>query len=430
MARVLVLGGYGFIGGEIVRALVAEGFEVAGLGRDADLGQRLLPGAEWIGADIAMLKTPESWAKIVAGAEAIVNAAGALQDGARDHLAAIHDVAIRACIAAAERAGVKAFVQISAPGAGRSASTAFLRTKAEGDAGLRASGLDWIIFKPGLVIGCNAYGGTALLRMLAAFPLVQPLVLSEARVQTVAIDDVADAVASALKGEVPMRADYDLVEDEAHSLRDIVGAFRGWLGFRKTMDIDLPRWAGAGAAFLADLAGLCGWRSALRSTALQVISENVIGDAGPWRRARGRALKSLDETLAAMPATAQERIYARLQLLAPLIVAVLSAFWIASGVIGITEREAGAAHLSAFDAGLAMGLVVAGGFIDILIGAGLLWRPSAKPAAVASALVAFGYLLIGTVLAPELWADPLGAYVKVIPAIALSAALALLLQER
>ena len=56
------------------------------------------------------------------------------------------------------------------------------------------------------------------------------------------------------------------------------------------------------------------------------------------------------------------------------------------------------------------------------------WPP--LMAAIASALVAGAYLLLGSILAPALWVDPLGVYVKVIPAIVLSAALALLLQER
>lgn len=430
--RVLVLGGYGFIGGEIVRALLAGGFEVVGLGRDADFGRRLYPGANWIGADIGAMRTPDDWAAALAGVDAVVNAAGALQDGGRDNLAAVHDIAIRALIAAAGNAGVKTFVQISAPGADKGASTAFLRTKAGADAALREAALDWVIFKPGLVIGRNAHGGTALLRMLAAFPLVRPMVRSSGGVQTIAIDDVTDAVIAALRGEVPLRADYDLVEEEAHSLADIVRALRAWLGFRKAaFEIVAPLWLAGIVSFAADIAGNLGWRSALRSTALKMIAEGVRGDSEPWRKARGRAMTPYPASLAAAPSIVQERVYARVQLLLPLIILSLSAFRTISGVVALMNVGAAAAVLQPeMSPGLAALAVIVAALFDIAIGAALLLRRTARAAAFASAGVAVFYVAAATHFAPALWLDPFGPYVKVLPAIVLSLALGLLLRER
>lgn len=430
--RVLVLGGYGFIGGEIVRALLARGFEVVGLARDAGFGRRLYPGATWIGADIGAMRTPEDWAAALAGADAVVNAAGALQDGGRDNLAAVHDIAIRAAIAAAEKAGVKTFVQISAPGATKDGSTAFLRTKAGADAALRDAALDWAILKPGLVIGRNAHGGTALLRMLAAFPLVQPIVRSSGGVQTVAIDDVTDAVIAALKGEIPMRADYDLVEENAHSLSDIVRAYRAWLGFRKAaFEIVSPLWLAGILSFAADIAGNLGWRSALRSTALKMMAEGVRGDPEPWRKARGRTMTSFAESLGAAPSIVQERIYARVQLLLPLIVLSLSAFWTVSGVVALLNVGAAAKALQPqMSPGLAVATIILTALLDIAIGAGLLLRRTAPAAAFAATGVAVLYIAAATHFAPSLWLDPFGPYVKVLPAIVLSLSLGLLLRER
>ncbi|HPE33019.1 MAG TPA: SDR family oxidoreductase, partial [Parvularculaceae bacterium] len=261
--------------------------------------------------------------------------------------------------------------------------------------------------------------------------LILPLVHGEARLQTVAIGDVADAVIAALKGEIPMRADYDLVEEESHSLREIVRAMRGAQGFAAPLaEINLPRIVGDAVSLCADVAGLLGWRSPLRSTAMTVIAGGVTGDSRPWREARGRPLRTLAESLGLLRSSAQERAFARVELILPVMLLTLSAFWIASGVIGVLERESAAGNLAAFDAPTAMGFVIAGSLVDLWIGAGLLWRPFAKMAAIASALVAGAYLCLGSILAPALWLDPLGVYVKVIPAIVLSVALALLLQER
>jgi uncharacterized protein YbjT (DUF2867 family) len=429
--RILILGGYGFIGAEIMRAADAAGFECVGLGRSVETGRRLVPGAEWIGADMSALDGADKWAPHLSGIDAIVNAAGALQDGARDNLAGVHHHSISALVDAAAGMNVKRFIQISAPGANVNASTAFMRTKAAGDAVVRASKLDWVIFKPGLVIGRGAYGGTALLRMLAGMPAISPLVAAGARVQTVSIDDLAAAVITALRCEIPMRRDYDLVEDEPHALREIVRGFRRQLGFAPArVEMDLPQCTARPVGMLADVAGRLGWRSALRSTALKVMAENVLADPAPWRAVSGKALKSFDETIKSISSGAQERLFARAQLALPLMILTLAAFWFASGVIALFQTERAAELLPDVGTGVAVAMVVAGAFIDIAVGAALVWRATARMASVASVLVGVFYLVAGTLLAPQLWADPLGAYVKVLPAIALGAAVAALLEER
>ncbi|MEZ5937101.1 MAG: SDR family oxidoreductase [Hyphomonadaceae bacterium] len=430
--RVLVIGGYGLIGAAVVQALCAAGREVTGFGRNPDHGRRIAPQAGWVGGDLARFRSAADWAPVVAGFDAVVNASGALQDGARDDLRAVQTRAIAALVAACETAGVSRFVQISAPGAEADADTAFLRTKAAADEALRASSLSWTILKPGLVVGPGAYGGTALLRMLAAFPAIQPLTLAEANVQTVALEDVARAVCACLADEIPPRADYGLVEPSVRSLEEITLAVRRWAGWPRPRAVwRLPGWAGAAVARLADLAGWLGWRSPLRTTALRSLRAGVTGDDAAWRQAGGFPLKTLEQTLAAMPSTLQERIYGRAALVFPLLVLTLSAFWIASGVIGLVRLDAAADVLDgAIEPGAARALALGGGVIDIAIGAALLWRRWTRGAAWGAVLVSLGYLVAGTWITPHLWADPLGPLVKIFPAMALALAVAALNEER
>lgn len=430
--RVLILGGYGFIGAEILRALMTAGFQCVGLGRCIETGRRLAPNAEWIGADMAMLGSAAKWAPLLEGVDIVVNAAGALQDGARDNLEAVHFRSIAALVEAAGKARIKRFIQISAPGAHKGASTAFMRTKAAGDAVVRESSLDWVILKPGLVIGRGAYGGTALLRMIAGFPLMTPLVAASALVQTVSIDDVTAAIVASVKGEIPTRCDYDLAEDAPHTLREIVRGLRRQLGFAPArIEPDLPRWAGAIVGALADVAGYLGWRTALRSTALKVMNENVLADPAPLRAATGRSLMSFEETLAQIPGTAQERTFARTQLALPLLIVALGNFWIASGAIGFAASDNAASHLyDVVGLNAAKALVAAGSAADISIGVALLFRRTARAAALLSFAVAAFYLAAGTLVAPTLWLDPFGALAKIIPIMAAGIAVALLLEER
>lgn len=228
------------------------------------------------------------------------------------------------------------------------------------------------------------------------------------------------------------RQEFDLVAPQAETLQSIVLAFRDWLGFSKPSTIwRLPDWLAGLVSRFADAAGLLGWRSPLRTTTLQVLADDVIADPVPWRRATGRGFKSLSDTLREMPSTRQERVFARTQLVFPVLVVIYAGFWIASGVIGLWQSEAAAGivtdAIGKFGADLS---VMAGSLIDILVGVGLCVRRSFVPACLAAIALCFAYLLAGTILTPTLWADPLGPFVKVAPAAALSLALIAMAEER
>ncbi|EKF17253.1 SDR family oxidoreductase [Nitratireductor pacificus] len=433
--RILVLGGYGFIGRAVMRRLAADGHAPVGLGRSAAAGRHRAPQFDWIGADIAGLLSPADWLPHLSGVDAVVNCSGALQSGGRDRLKPLQHDAMVALFQACGEAGVRRFVQISAPGAAPSAATEFLATKGMADAALRASSLDWIVLKPALVIDGNAYGGTALLRMLAAFPLVLPLVHAGARVGTVSMDDLTGLVARAVLPAFPARQEIDLVEAEPGTLREVVLSVRLWLGYPPPRAVlSLPGWAGSAVGRIADLLAWFGWRSPLRSTALRIIAEEGVGgDPQAFAALNGGAPpRALGETLAGLPATVQERWFARLFLALPLMVAVLALFWLLSGAIGMARSGAASALLA--DAGftplVAMIAVVGGSLADLALGAAVLFRPLARRACWGMVGVSLFYLLAGTLFLPHLWLDPLGPFLKVLPGLVLAWVLSLMLEER
>lgn len=430
--KVLVLGGYGLIGSAVVEKLLGDGHEVVGLGRDPDQARIADPCLRWIAADMAGLAAPQDWIPLLAGIEAVVNAAGALQDGARDDLDAIHRKCIVALAAACEEAGVRRFVQISAVGAAPGAVDPFFRTKGEGDRAVRESSLDWTIFRPGLVVAPAAYGGTALLRALAAVPGFVPAVMADRVVQTVSVRDVACAVSQALAGSLPSRLAIDLVEQEGHSLGGLLLAFRAWLGLPPARIVAVPALLGAITGAVADMLGRLGWRSPLRSAALVALSRGVSGDPRPWAEIAGRPLSPLAATLAAMPATVQERWFARLWLLKPVILACLSLFWLASGAIGLARLGMAADVLASrgVNESLARMAVAAGGVADLAVGVAVLVRPLARWALWAMIGITLCYIFGASVLTPDLWLDPLGPLVKTLPGLCLALVGLAVLDER
>ncbi len=431
MPKAIVLGGYGLIGFACMRALSSAGFDVTGIGRSKRSALAADPKADWIIRDIPTIST-EDWQALLADADVVVNASGALQDGAKDDLVAIHVTAVQRLVAAAANVPVR-IIQISAAGVTETASTAFFRTKEQGDEVISSQLTNWVILRPTLVLSPEAYGGTALLRGVAALPLIQPRVLPDAQIQTVYVGDVADAVLSAAQGMVPEGTVADLTEPEAQTFPELVAKVRRWQGWSDpVLRVPVPGFAISALGMAADLLGHLGWRSPLRTTALRVLSEGVRGDPGTWENSGGRPCRRLDQTLAAIPATRQERVFARAYFALPMAIGTLSVFWLLSGLITMIDPARAMALLTARGAAtwIATVTVLGGAVADILLGLSILWRSWTKRAALGMILLSCGYLIGSIIAAPDLWADPLGPMVKVFPGMALAAVVWLLIEER
>jgi uncharacterized protein YbjT (DUF2867 family) len=357
------------------------------------------------------------------GITAVVNAAGVLQDGLADRLDATHALSIAALLAACPRETL--FVQISAPGASLAAPTGFQRSKARGDQAIRDSGRPWVILRPCVVLSAEAYGGTALLRALAAFPGFIPVSNPDALIQTVALEDVVDAVSQALAGRIPSGSDLVLAEAEPEPLWKVLARFRQWLGLNQAPVLAIPAVLARTVSMLADLAGYLGWRSPLRSTAMTVAAGNVTGSSAfPCR--------SLAEQLSRMPATVQERWFARAYLLKPVAILVLALFWMISGALGIAQLDSAKALLAAhgFSQAHAAWFVVISACLNIALGMLVMVRRT-MPFALAGMIgLTATYLAAATVFTPSLWLDPLGPLVKPVPAAMLALLLLAIEPER
>src|SRR5215510_7235358 len=209
--RVLVTGAYGLIGAACLARLARDGHELVGAGRSIADASRRYPFARWVFADFDRLTEAVAWRPLLQdidakNIDAVVNCVGVLQDGARDDTRRVHVAATCALFDACAAAGVRRVIQISAIGAASDGPTEFARTKAEADAYLAALDLDWLILRPALVLSSVAFGGTAMLRGIAAMPCVVPVIGAGQRIQVISVEDVAETVARALRPDVPVRA--------------------------------------------------------------------------------------------------------------------------------------------------------------------------------------------------------------------------------
>lgn len=426
--RVLVLGASGFIGAAVTARLVAAEHRVVGVSRRRG-GEH--PLVEWIHLDIAWAKTPEDWRPHLDGIDAVVNCAGVLQNAGGDSARGVHVDGIAALAAACEQAGVRRFVHISAIGADRESVSTFSSTKKAGEEALMARRLDWVILRPSVVVGRAAYGGSALLRGLAALP-VMPKFPDAGPLQIVQLDDLVETVAFFVAPTAPAQLALDVAGPERLPFDDVVRELRRWLRFAPARRIRLPRWLFALGYRLGDFAGWLGWRTPIRSTARRELVRGAVGDPSRWIEVTGIRPQALAAALAAEPASVQERWFARLYVLKPIVFAVFASFWILTGIISLGPGwQTGLEYMqrSGADPVAELG-VISGALADILIGIGIAIRRTARLALYAALAISVFYLVTGTVLLPTLWSDPIGPMLKIWPIIALNLVALAILDDR
>lgn len=419
MGVVLVIGATGLIGTHIVAELVRLGHDVVGVARHVDEARLRQPTARWEnlvlgGASLC------NWAAVVRDCDAVVNCSGALQDSPSDNLAKTHDLGLQVLIAACEASGVRRFIHFSAMGVNRGTPTEFSRSKLAGDKALMASALDWIILRPSVVLGSAAYGASALIRGLAALPVL-PVMPETGPLRPVALDDVVATVVFFLNPSRPAAMALDLSGPEQLSFTELVKLYRGWLGFRPAAEILLPRWFAGLSYRLGDVAAHLGWRPPVRSTARTEIARGAAGLNEEWVKRTGIAPRSIASMLNTQPASVQERWFAGLYLLKPAVLASLALFWAGSGLASLGPGyRAGIAMLQQGGVeAMAPFAVFGGGLADLLVGIGIVVRPSARPALLAGLAVSLGYALAGSIVTPWLWLDPLASLLKIAPVMAL-----------
>jgi uncharacterized protein YbjT (DUF2867 family) len=428
--KILVLGASGFIGTAVCARLGVDGFSIRSVSRGKSPFAH--PDVEHVRFDMSAATDPEAWLPILSGIGAVVNCAGALQDSSRDDLAGVHVTGLASLISACERCGVLTFVHISAAGVSETVCSDFSRTKLQGDELLMRSSLNWVILRPSVVIGRRAYGGSALMRGLAASPIAIPIRRAGV-IQPVHLDDVVETVAQCLKANGPKRMILDLVGPQRYSLETLVAIFRRWLRFRPARTILIPEWAIRLFFRLGDLAGLLGWRSPVRSNALWEMRRGATGNNDTWMTVTGITPRNIEVALAQEPASVQERWFAPLYLLKPVVFVVFGLFWVATGVISFGPgwpygmellREGGLGY------GLSVVTLSAGALADILIGIAILYRPTARLGLLAALAISITYAIVGTILVPRLWADPLGPMLKIWPVIVLNMVALAVLKDR
>jgi len=434
---ILVLGASGLIGSFVTDDLRERGFRTIGVARKFSASQRTSPLDLEIPvvslASTALVRLIRDHA-----VDIVVNCLGVLQDGPGSDTRAVHrDFVERLLQAIWDSGRTVRFIHISIPGAAGDDRTAFSVSKREAERLITSSGIAYAILRPGFVIATSAYGGSAMIRALAALPLALPATLSATPFQPVAVEDVAATIAwlaGREAGDEPANAvTWDLMQPQPVTLGGVIEQFRVSLGAPKHPRLTPPSFVIDLGARLGDLAGRLGWTPPLRSAAIAELRRGVSGDPRPWMEATGIVPKTMIQSIALGPATIQDKWFARLFLVKALVIASLAVFWVASGFIAlVVSYPAAAGILSShgFPAPLVAPATILTSLMDMSIGILIALRRSCAFGLVAGILASLGYMVGAAILTPDLWIEPLGALVKTGPAIVLMLVALLTLDNR
>jgi len=219
----VVIGGAGFIGRYVVSRLAQADYVVRVVTR-APAGMRFLTTQGRVGQIVplaAALSDEAAMARAVEGASVVVSLVGILFEKKAGDFQRVQGEAPGLIGRVAAAAGVVSLVHISAIGADASSPSLYAKSKAAGEAALRAAFPTATILRPSVVFGAEDGFFNRFAQMASLLPFM-PVVAGDTRFQPVFVGDVADAVMAAIAQPEARGQIYELGGPRAMTMREVL----------------------------------------------------------------------------------------------------------------------------------------------------------------------------------------------------------------
>ncbi|MCX7237507.1 complex I NDUFA9 subunit family protein [Polynucleobacter sp.] len=224
---ILLIGGNGFVGRVIAAQLQLAGYSVliptGHLAAAREL--RMLPKVHVEDADIHDFDELQSLCGRIDKNGAVINLVGVLHDKPAQPYGKVFKAAHvdlpKNIITAMQLHGLKRYLHMSALGADSNGPSMYQRSKGDGEAAVKASNLDWTIFRPSVIFGAQDQFINLFSKLTKLFPAM-PLANHQAQFQPVSVDDVASAFVKSLSMPQTIHQSYDLVGPTVYTMKEIV----------------------------------------------------------------------------------------------------------------------------------------------------------------------------------------------------------------
>ncbi len=229
--KIVVAGATGFVGDGIVNNLRSAGHELIAIVHSPRSGEDLRanhPEITQVIADVSDDAAIRSVEGAFAGSDTLVYLPGLLRQFPKQGrtFQKVHVEGVRTLLASATRSGISRWVQMSALGTRANAVTEYFKTKWQAEELVRASALDWTILRPSIVFGTTPTKKISFVNEIAKVTRTAPLLPifgdGNYRMQPIALEVVADAVAKALNQKETIHQSYDLGGPEKIAYEEIM----------------------------------------------------------------------------------------------------------------------------------------------------------------------------------------------------------------
>jgi uncharacterized protein YbjT (DUF2867 family) len=228
--KITVLGGAGFVGSSLVTKLDQAGYQVKVLSRRREAAKHLilLPNVQVLTCDIFDNHALKDALK---GSDAVINLVGILYESGNNSFENIHHQLPRRVAQLCEELGIARLLHMSALQANKYAPSAYLKSKAAGEAAVNefSKKLDITIFKPSVIFG----RGDSFLNMFANLVKYLPVIAlakPNAKFQPIWVEDVAQCFINALENTETYGKSYELGGSQIFTLKQLVQKVMGILG--------------------------------------------------------------------------------------------------------------------------------------------------------------------------------------------------------
>lgn len=228
--KITILGGAGFVGSSIVVKLDAAGYQVKVLSRRRETGKHLilLPNVQVVDCDMS---DSHSLKKALVGSDAVINLVGILHETGKNSFEKTHHQLPRLLAQLCEELGINRLIHISALQANKHAPSAYLKSKAAGEAAVNefSKKLDITVFKPSVIFGRNDSFINMFANLVKFLPIIF-LAKPNAKFQPIWVEDVAQCVVNALENTDTYGKSYELGGPQIYTLKQLVEKVMAILG--------------------------------------------------------------------------------------------------------------------------------------------------------------------------------------------------------